>query len=166
MKFCDNWTHIKWNVYCINLSVLFSSLYKFLFNFSLILFLYVSMRDFIGESMAMSGIYGLRNSLSESNSSLSNSSMNGSCIGTSFVSGTTPTGSSPDDSSMQLSASLTSNPFSHLTSVSLSSSGSLNTPIKNFDNLQVKKMKHSKHTQTDKYIISTCYNRCRYDTGR
>ncbi|XP_055322004.1 cytoplasmic polyadenylation element-binding protein [Sitodiplosis mosellana] len=87
-----------------------------------------------GESMAMSGIYGLRNSLSESNSSLSNSSINGSCIGT--FAGTTPTGSSPDDSSLQLSASMTSNPFSQLTSVSLSSSGSLNTPIKNFDNLQ------------------------------
>lgn len=89
----------------------------------------------LGESMAMSGIYGLRNSLSESNSSLSNSSINGSCIGT--FAGTTPTGSSPDDSSLQLSASMTSNPFSQLTSVSLSSSGSLNTPIKNFDNLQV-----------------------------
>lgn len=91
--------------------------------------------DWLGESMAMSGIYGLRNSLSESNSSLSNSSINGSCIGT--FAGTTSTGSSPDDSSLQLSASLTSNPFSHLTSVSMSSNGSLNTPIKNFDNLQV-----------------------------
>lgn len=109
----------------------------------------------LGESMAMSGIYGLRNSLSESNSSLSNSSMNGSCIGTSFVSGTTPTGSSPDDSSMQLSASLTSNPFSHLTSVSLSSSGSLNTPIKNFDNLQVKPFKYSiTHTHTRAQALS------------
>lgn len=102
--------------------------------FFLFLLLFSSFCD-LGESMAMSGIYGLRNSLSESNSSLSNSSMNGSCIGT--FAGTTPTGSSPEDSSIQLSASLTSNPFSHITSVSLSSNGSLNTPIKNFDNLQV-----------------------------
>jgi len=81
-------------------------------------------------TMAMSGIYGLRNSLSESNSSLSNSS---SCVGT-FAG--TPNGGSPDESAFQFNAGISPNPFSQLTPISLSSNGSLTTPIKKFDNLQ------------------------------
>lgn len=122
---CYNWTQL----------IVSTAFFK-----SCVFFFSSSMLGWLGESMAMSGIYGLRNSLSESNSSLSNSSINGSCMGT--FAGTTSNGSSPDDSSLQLSASLTSNPFSHLTSVSLSSSGSMNTPIKNFDNLQVSQLYH------------------------
>lgn len=79
--------------------------------------------------MNVSEMYGLRNSLSESNSSLSNSSMNGSCVGTFAV---TPT-SSPDDSPLQLNA----NPFSQLPTMS-SLSSTLTTPIKGFNSLQVK----------------------------
>lgn len=73
-------------------------------------------------------IYGLRNSLSESNSSLSNSSINGSCVGTFTV---TPT-SSPDDSPMLLNTI----PFSQISTMS-SLSNALSTPVKGFNSLQV-----------------------------
>lgn len=93
-------------------------------QFSNILFYFI----FTGESMNVPEIYGLRNSLSESSSSISNSSMNGSCVGTFAV---TPT-SSPDDSPLQLNAI----PFSQISTMS-SLNNAMSTPVKGFNSLQV-----------------------------
>lgn len=90
--------------------------------------LFSTCRCHLGESMNVPEIYGLRNSLSESNSSLSNSSINGSCVGTFTV---TPT-SSPDDSPMLLNTI----PFSQISTMS-SLSNALSTPVKGFNSLQV-----------------------------
>lgn len=105
-----------WND-CNFLTIISISFHRFVFVFF-----------FTGESMNVPEIYGLRNSLSESSSSLSNSSMNGSCVGTFAV---TPT-SSPDDSPLQLNAI----PFSQISTMS-SLNNSLGTPVKGFNSLQV-----------------------------